>query len=449
MEKIRKIIMVSALLGFSFSAIHAQDDPEKILKDVVKAPLNLEIEGSSNERKWKNWVNTNKWGNSKYIGGVQHFQKRDMIVSVGTAYVNIRVGQPGWNEARMAAFERAELIAKSNVVSFLGEQISNQRSINLLEKAQFDDGKIQQIKQVQSKWDNIVNKSTLLIDAKLDAQLKKLDDSYNPTAFKKLSPKQQKTAVEQIFKRAITRSAMRSLIGITPVYNAESINGNQYEVLVGVVWSPKLNRLAVSLTNDTYNIPKVATGQNINNWVGELNTNIIGMYGTRIMVDENGHYNVLAFAQAQPRRSSPSREQSALSTAKSIAANRARAMITNFIKEKISLTENETSKEIFQEFDDYSTGARSLRNFQQAIKGHKKTIKLSGIATLRQWSMKHPVTGQKVAGSVVLWSPSSRKMSKDMDNVMRLKPKSNMIKQGKKSFSNEVIESINIETTAY
>lgn len=445
----KKIIIVSTLVGFYFGAVYAQDKPEKILKDVAKAPLSLEIDGSSNEQKWQEWVNGNKWGDSKYIGGVQHFAKRDMIVSVGTAYVNIRIGQPGWNEARMAAFERAELMAKSSVVSFLQEKITNERSTELLEKAQFNDGQIQTIQEAQSVWDNIANKSTLLVDAKLDAQLKELDENYNPTAFKKLPPKEQKIAVEQIFKRAISRSALRSLIGITPVYNAESANGNQYEVLVGVIWSPKLNRLAVSLANDTYNIPKVAPGQNINNWIDELNTNVIGMYGTRIMVDENGHYNVLAFAQAQPRRSSPSREQSALSTAKSIAANRARAMITNFIKEKVSLSENETSKEIFQEFDDYSTGAQTLRNFQQAIKGHKKTVKLSGIRTLRQWSMQHPATGQKVAGSVVLWSPSSRQMSKDMDNAMRLKPKSSTTKPNKKSFSNEVIESINIETTAY
>jgi len=455
MTNLQKMVITGAVLGLFSGLAIAVDDPEEILNDVAEATLKFDMGVSSNEENWRGWVDAQQWGESEYFGGVQHYPERELIISSGVAYTNVRIGQPGWNEARMAAYERAELAAKSSIVSFLSESLENERTSKLLEKAQFSDGEIQEVQDVsetQQTLERLTRKGVALTDALLDSQISKLDENYDPAKFNQLSKPQQEIAVEQIFNRVIGRAAMRALIGVTPVFNAESVQGNQYEVFVGVIWSPKLNRLAASLANDVYNIPAAEPGRNINDWVKEIGEGIIGMVGSRVMIDENGDYSVVAFAQAEPRRSSQSRQESALRNAKDIAANRGRAMITNFVKETVAITENETSKEIFQEFEDFSTGAESIREFQQVMRGQKKTIKLSGIRTLTEWSMKHPETGQKVAGSVIVWSPSSRQMSKDIEDAMAYGSTGvNAGAQKNKAIqpSGKIIKSVPVETSAY
>ena len=44
------------------------------------------------------------------------------------------------------------------------------------------------------------------------------------------------------------------------------------------------------------------------------------------------------------------------------------------------------------------------------------------MTTVTDWSINHPVTGQKVAGAVVVWSPSSRAMSENMLRKINQKP---------------------------
>lgn len=458
MINIKKVILIGALIGFANATVYAEDNPAKVLNDVAESTPKLDANSESNEAGWKDWVNSQPWGGSDYIGGVQFFSERDIVVSAGIAYVNVRIGQPGWNESRIAAYERAELAARTKIVSFLSESLESERSASLLEKTQFTDGQIQEVQdisEVKTALARFVRKGVALTDALLDAGISKLDPSYDPAAFEKLTKPQQKVVVEEIFKRSISRVALRSLVGVSTGYNAEGFakagEKGQYEILVGVIWSPNLGRVAASLTNDVYHIPAKVPGKNINQWVDALGARLIGMSGSRIMVDENGQYNVITFAQAEPRRSSPSRTESALRNAKDIAANRGRAMLSNFAKETVSLSENETSQEIFQELEDMSRGTETVRDFQRIVKGHRNTIKMRGVRVIKEWSMDHPKTGQKVAGAVVIWSPSGLQMSGDMDNAMRQKPvqstKGTM--QEKTTPLEGRIESVPIDTSAY
>lgn len=455
MRKWNILVVAGVLIASASIGVLAATDPEGVLNKVADTVPALDLDVSSLEENWINWANDQRWGSESYIGGVQQFSGRGIIASSGVAYVNVRIGQPGWNEARIVAYERAELEAKSKLVAFLIDNITNGRNTSYLEKAQFNDGQIQEIRDISEVAETLTRwgeKSVRLTDAVFDKLIGMLDENYDRDSLNKLPVKQQKIVVEAMFKRAVTRFSVRSLSGVTTVYNTESVAGNQYEMLVGVLWTPKLNRLAASIQNDGYNIPKLPSGRNINQWVDGMGANLLGMWGTRIMVDEDGHYTVVAFAQAEPRRASSARQQSAIHRAKGIAENRGRAMISNFVTEKVALSDSESSREIFQELDDRSSATQITRDVQKTIQGRKKSIKLRGIRTIKKWSMDHPATGQKVAGSVIIWSPSSRQMSEDMENAMRYRPVTPETKKQKavdKKMPQKIIESMTIETSAY
>jgi len=435
----------------------ANDSPEKILTDASDSMLSFEMDGSKTDTQWKDWVNNQEWSDGIYNGGVQEFEGRGLIVASGKSFTNVRIGQPGWNEARVNAYERAELAAKGEILKFFLAGTSQERLSSEIEKAQFNDGSVVTVKdinEVKATVARLVKKGVKLDKALQDAEIQKVDKSFDISTINSLSEKKQKIVVEQIFKRAITTSVMKTLTGITPVLTLESTEGNQYSVLVGVIWSPKLNRLAISLANDNYNIPSANPKISIGNWVEKMGPKLLGNWGTRIVVDEKGQYNLVAFAQAEPRKASPSRQQSSIKAAKSIAAGRARAMIARFVTETVSLSELDTSAEIFQEMEDFSGGAETIRDFRKLTSGKSKNVLLRGLKLVKEWSIDHPETGQKVAGAVVSWSPTSREMSERMENIMlNKKPKAHQQKDNKglKSIQSSgiVIQSVPVDTSDY
>jgi len=432
----------------------AGDKPEEVLR----APANAKNDTATRlslEERWRSFLDARSWGESVYEGGVITFPERSLIVSSASEFTRVGIGQPGWIESRIAAFERAELEAKVKIIRFLAETSESQRSLDLLEKATWSDGSVAEVKRlsdVAETLDRLKKKTLALSDAALDSALRKLDPDYDPSVYEKQTQEERKTVVEDKFQRKIRSMAFRTSIGITPVYTVEGKVGGEYQVLIGVVWSPNLNRVAMSLFNDEYNIPPVKPGKKLGAQVPKKDSALLGTFGTRIVIDENGDYAVLAYAQAQPRRSSPGREQSAMQLAKQIAAERARAQIVNYIREGLTMRSEEDSRELSREFSDLTVGTETLREYRHRIKARKTRVKLRGLRVVREWNLAHPETGQKVAGAVVSWSPSAARLSEKMDNTMKGQPKAAK-PAGQETEKNEspsvVIESMPVDTSVY
>ncbi len=433
----------------------SEDNPETTIKtaaDLTSKPPSSE---ANLEERFQVFLDKMGWTNRVYEGGIIRIPERDIFVSTGTAFTKVNIGQPGWVESRLIAFSRAELEAKTKIVRFLGESTETKRSLELMENANWSDGSIQEAKrlgQVQETLDRIKKKTLALSESVLDAGMRKLDPEYDPETFDNKTLEERKTIVEDKFHQNIKSMALRTLIGVTCLYTTEGKLGNEYQVLVSVIWSPKLNRLAMSLMNDEYNIPPVAPGKALEQYLPSENTKILGTVGTRIVIDEKGHYAVLAYAQAQPRKASPARTQSALADAKQIAANRARGMVVNYIEEGLAMRDEGPTREISREFSDGTVGTEILREFQRRIRSREVGVTLRGVTVLRQWQLEHPETGQQVAGAVIAWSPSLASFSKNMDSVMKTKPAASKTTQGQNNPAENgkaAIESMKVNTSAY
>lgn len=453
MKYLYTIILVLVLSISITTNATSEDNPEKVLKSAADVSKDLPEQISLEER-WRTRLAQMNLDTGIDDGGIITIPERQIRISSASVFTKVRIGQPGWIESRVVAFEQAELEAKAKIIRSLSESTDTQRSLKHLENASWSDGSVEEIKQlgeVAETLSRLGKKSLALSEAALDSSLKKLDPDYSPEKYENKNPDELKTIAEDIFRRRIKAVAFRTLIGVTPIYTTEGNVGGEYQVLVGVIWSPKLNRVALSLMNDEYNIPPVNPGKKIVEYIPR-DIGLLGYLGTRIVIDENGHYTVMAYAQAQPRRSSPSRVQAALQDAKQTAANRARAQIVNFVKEGLTLSDQEISQELSREFSDMTVGTETLRNIEHRISGRRMKLNLRGVYVVKEWSMPHPETGQNVAGAVIAWSPSSATLSKEMDETMKAQPETDeMMKTKSKPSKDEVqaLESMPVDTSQY
>ena len=449
------IVVVWVITGLSVAsiAVSTKDDPEQIVKAASKA-MGAQPKDESLKLRWKTFLNKQNWGDGVHEGEVLEFPERHLIVSSASEFTRVGIGQPGWVESRIIAFERAELEAKTKIIRFWEETADTKRSLENMENAAWSDGSIEEAKKLNAVGQilrRIGKKSLALTEKTLDKALKKLDPEYDSEKYNNKTSEELKTIVEDKFRRRIRIMAYKTLIGVTTVFTTEGKVGGEYKILVGVVWSPKLNRLAMSLFNDTYNIPPVKPGKKLYQYLPNDKLVLLGTLGTRIVIDEKGHYAVLAFAQAQPRPASSQRMQSALQTAKQIASDRARAQIVNFIKEGLTIWDNEASRELSREFSDKTVGTENLRKYIHRINGRRIRVRLRGVHVLEEWSIKHPETGQPVAGVVIAWSPSSAALSEGMGRTMKTRPKTFPGANPSKNSVTKVppIKSMDVDTSSY
>jgi hypothetical protein len=324
----KRIAIATMLLTTIFLATgyaHSEDSPGKTLQASEDAAQKKEVVAAVNlNEKWRAFVEAQGWPVEETENGVIHVQ--DKIIASAKISVNVGLGQPGWVDSRVVAFERAEMEAKAKIIRSLVETTETKRTLEVLENAAWQDGdvnKVKELNEVADTLDRIGKKTLALTEGSLDAALRKLDPNYDPEKYKGKSIEDLKKIAENKFSRQVQGIAMKTLIGATSIYSAEGkISKGEYQVLVAVIWSPKLNRLALSLMNDEYNIPAVAPGKPLAEHLPKDEAALIGTMGTKIVVDDKGQYAVMAYGQAQPRKAASGRELAAIQDANQIAANR-------------------------------------------------------------------------------------------------------------------------------
>ncbi len=449
------VIIAGILLSWP---LYAEDNPEQLVRAQEQAVQQEVKIKETPEDRWRDFLEQRGWDGEMANGGVIIIPERELIISPATVYTKVRLGQPGWIESRISAFEQAEMEAKGKIIRYLSETAETKRTMSMLSNASWQDGdvnKVQELSEVSETLDRIGKKSLDLAEAQLNRALQKLDPDYNPDKYANQTPKDLQVTAESMFNRQVKAVAMKTLIGVTPLYSTEGkVGDSEYAVLVGVIWSPKLNRLAMSLFNDEYNIPKVKAGKKVTQHVPQDELALIATSGTRIVIDENGQYAVLAYGQAQPRRSNPGKKQAALHDATQIAANRARAQLLNFIREGMTLREEEIGKELSREFSDMDFATNITREYRKVINSKKIKVKLRGLRTIKEWHYEHPATGQMVAGSVLAWSPASVKLSSKADQMLssNQKEKENIqpVEKNSGKRGEEIkLQSMQVDTGAY
>lgn len=355
----------------------------------------------------------------------------------GKSTVIINDTDPQFAQALQNAYQKAMLnlqsefvkdafgrIATSKIQSYEADNSTNAREFEELPKG----GAIKQI----------LNKLSQLAGAKLD---KALNDLGIDT--KSLSEDRKKTLLKQEFLSKTITSALGSMSGLVPVQTIVTQRRGEYDVGVIAVISNKTRQLAKDMALSRKSNIK-GKGKAISEYLPKDKKGFLNEYGIRLIYDENGAPVILSYGNwGYVADSSNAKKTNILEdSAKETALTMADAAIVEFINTSISLKDERTTGESYEDIikqsinlNDNSTQVQT-QNITNIIDKVNSKIKASasgkirGIRTLKKWSYTSE-NGIEHVGAVRFYSYENLANANEA-----LKPKTNTQKNEVKKSSN-------------
>lgn len=336
---------------------------------------------------------------------VEGFNKKGnkvFFIAVGESEIGKPLKDKGFISSRTVAFNKAVLLAKSSLAESVGAELSSERGLEMFEEG----GEVAPgLGKVQNHL-SIMDKARTLIEAELDDRIKKYDPAWDGTGVSEQDKRQALAIQAEKYTENLVQNAQLFLQGATPIFNAEGPLGDDYLLVVGIVWSPVMTKIAESMYNPSARTPTGKPSRSLKDRIDSLvadesKTNGIGStMGVRVWRNEKGERVVVSFAAESGLGSS--------AIAKKKSALRARTQIAQFISENVTsdgmLGGNETS--VY--FDDGEMEAFDQTNFEQQIRATARRVCLQGVAPVKFWRGRHINSGQKMVVHVLAWTPSSQ-----------------------------------------
>lgn len=351
----------------------------------------------------------------------------DVYITKGRQSVNFPIEAPGFHQARSHAFEVAYLKAKVELVKVFGLGLEKFGSFDDRETVNWPRGAEEPVERLEQA-ERIVKKIDDLTEAQIDGELAKMNPAYDPEKYG--SREQKEKLVRSIFRQRARMVAARVVVGALPLAVLEGPVGNEYEILVGLVWSPRLADAARAI-GDGYSPTNTGKkGVRISEWLPKRKNEISASWGVHKLIDENGDQVFVGFGQAAPRRASPSRQSRAADAALSRAYLHAVSAILGFVGENLTLDGSSTGDE---EDATLANMALSGNIRTDLIKQYRSRARgrLKGLSKAGEWVLRHPANDQRIAVVAVSWSPKGLKMARRMGEAMDKPRRADRVSAGK------------------
>ena len=342
----------------------------------------------------------------------------DLFVTSGTATVPFSIEHAGFIEGRGIAYEIAYMRAKAEMIRFLGTSGTREQVVDLLETAAWERGQSIDDMQPLRQGARIAQKLADLTEKKLDEELEKLDPDYDPRSYEDRAQKEE--AYRLSFQQRILTTAAAFVAGATPlkVYEGFSASGDNYQILVGLIWSPKLSRLAGAVGDNARPMRSEEAGPRIDEWLPATLVELIPSWGVHKLVNEHGDQVLVAFGQAAPRATAPDRRDRANESALEVAALRAEGAIRAFVGETLETKRTGDTSMVLVEYASAAEGAEIDRSFYERIRAATGEVRLMGLTTVGEWVVDHPQNGHGVAIAAVSWSPGAVALADRIRNAV-------------------------------
>ncbi len=316
----------------------------------------------------------------------------------------VRVGKPfgaGWIRSRNVAFEKAVLLAKSEMAEFVGASLSSDRRLELL--SQGGEAAPEMEKALSKAGElSIVKKINRLSHEVLDDLIRKYEPSWTGKDVSVEEKREKLVNYREVFRHELRQKARLFLQGATPVFNAEGPNiDGHYTVVVGLAWSMNLAGIAESLLNPNMETATLSPGDSVREQIGQMLSSepnaLSAFQGVRIWRNELGQ-PVLVSAAAEERSGN-------VVIVRRKAALRARAQMARFVAENIESRSALEGGETFDLTSGEKSKAFDESEFNERITAKSKQVKLVGSHAVYTWSGPHPISRSKMHVTVMLWSP--------------------------------------------
>ena len=340
----------------------------------------------------------------------------DVFIASGIAVVAMEKGAPGWIESRRVAHDIAFQRAKADLVRTMGQTIRRTGNAQFTSNAVFGQGQIQEHEAIDQVA-RIRGKAVDLTEAAIDRALRELDPDRDPSDFQAMSQPELQVAIEEIFEQATYRAAARVVSGASTfaVLEGPSEDGNNHEILVGLVWSPRLANLAAAIRDGRTTVQAEGLRISAHDLVPQTVGAAVTAMGTKAFIDETGNRAVISFAQAEPARVNPADRSTAERAALSVAEGIAAGQIAAFVSERVAVEDEVRSRQISQVYADFVQRGVEINTQQvETIRAATGTVQVTGVNTIWRQVVQHPETEQSMALVAVVWSPSGQEMGQRM-----------------------------------
>ena len=362
--------------------------------------------------------------------GDQEIDGRTVLVMLGKGVINFAPTDKNFVAGRVVGFQRAMLDVKEQCAKLQETRISSemlqdfkspgeQRAMADAQRLQREglaqEGAIQVAKAMNSdiKAKNLPSSlqtaglyGEKILENKMKEELKKKGLDPN----KSVSDQEVKSILStSTFKAHLRATARARCTGIKVLASFESnpASGKGQLGVIGI-WSRQLHEVADAVvTGDYSRIPKGAPGLPIKKHIPEDLRTLLSTFGTQLLRDESGGWNILAFGQAQPL----STDQQNIDIAYKIARLQAEGMLRSFLGESITSTNDLRETEEATTYEGQPSEQQMELAFNLRVQAIAPKLPVSGIVQVHEWETLHPSYNRPVVGVVLRWRVESSKFA--------------------------------------
>lgn len=339
--------------------------------------------------------NTKKDGSSYYV-------------AVGYGVIQAPLDSRSYGDSRVNAYNKAMLDAKAKMAEYL------ELAIRTETEHDYAEGNFGGNEEAERDELSIGSKIKRLVVAKLDDALRAegLDPDAADRAARERVAKKQLNG--DLYKKAISAAARAEITGMQVMCSFEGVPaGEKGQIGVVAVWSPKLQAMARSLSLGG-KLPSGVGKRPIKDQIPADKEVLLSTFGVQQKIDENGNLVLIGFGQAGAVSDSPTSANAARNKAKM----QAMAAIREFAGESVAVETAALNAESIEEFENAAESFEDVSAYRQNVEAVAESLKISGIATVKNWEGKHPLTGRMVYGVICAWSPDSAARAQSMKRTM-------------------------------
>ena len=329
-------------------------------------------------------------------------------VAVGYGVIQAPLDSRSYGDSRVNAYNKAMLDAKAKMAEHL------ELAIRTETEHDYAEGNFGGNEEAERDELSIGSKIKRFVVAKLDDALRAegLDPDAADRAARERVAKKQLNG--DLYKKAISAAARAEITGMQVMCSFEGVPaGEKGQIGVVAVWSPKLQAMARSLSLGG-KLPSGVGKRPIKDQIPADKEVLLSTFGVQQKIDENGNLVLIGFGQAGAVSDSPTSANAARNKAKM----QAMAAIREVAGESVAVETAALNAESVEEFENAAESYEDVSAYRQNVEAVAKSLKISGIATMKNWECRHPLTGKTIYGAVCSWSPDSAARAQSMKRSM-------------------------------
>ncbi|MDI9402765.1 MAG: hypothetical protein QM516_02730 [Limnohabitans sp.] len=326
------------------------------------------------------------------------------------------LGPSKFDVQRRAAFRRAMVDAKRQLVEFLSQSVET----SFRDRWESGNPPIDSItnpKPIADSNPSALEKLGAILDYEINQELKKRDidpSLKTPEDRAKLEAAAREAArvvqSRSTFQSAIRSAAEAEVSGLQAFRTFECVSkdggGTIAVVATHSAKTEGLQRALLGLAPAPRDQPPQ---ESIESWLQNLSESaLLCTYGAQLRRNEIGEWVLLAFGQSNPV--GKGREQ--LQQAGRDAEESAKEVLRNYMGELIrsdAYTQEATS---LATFADETSEFEDQKRVEREVQGIAKSLEMPGMKVVHRWQSTHPRSDRPTKGAVVLWSVSNAEAAK-------------------------------------